>query len=754
MSDRNKLIPWLIVAGAPLVLFGPMLVRGEVLFWGTPMLQFVPWRQLAFEMLSEGVLPLWNSSLGMGAPLLANYQLGLLYPPNWLLFVTGAAWGHALLMMLHLILGGWGMIALARKLGLGPLGQTTAGLAFSLSGYLVARAWFISIDSAVAWLPWIILAVDMLVDELINGHDRKRIARSMTILGFLFALQWLAGHAQMAWYTLLGAGAWLLWRAISTKKHRLALSAMLAFLGSTVLAFALAAVQLLPTLEYTFQSQRSGGIDPELALTYSFWPWRILGLLLPDLFGNPAHGNYWGYGNYWEDAIYIGVLPICVALSAAWLAIRKRSQYNNLGRFLVALSIGAILLALGRNTFIYPFLFRHVPTFDLFQAPTRWNLLLVFALSLLAGIGIDSWKTPTGRGLYWIRLGTAGAAVIGVAAYIGTILVEGVEPSFVRAFAIAGAWLFVTGMIILFARRVGPLGVVLLVGVVLSIDLLLAGRGLNPSTTADLYQGESALYSQIEPNQRIFMPDELEQELKFEDFFRFDTFDSRVDWRWVRDSGLSNVTILDGLVSANNFDPLLPGKYVSWMESLTEVPIQERSGLLSLMNIGWLILPHENMPESVTIKKLEGAQRVWFVPQALYEPTDEVALDEVMSPDFDPSTMVILDEPFPSEYVGSSEGEVLVFDESITGEIYMDVFVEKGSWLLLSDTWFPGWRVSIDGAPTKLFRGDYAFRAIWVPPGNHIVEFAYQPPSFWLGALISMVAWIGLIIVVVRWRLD
>ena len=344
--------------------------------------------------------------------------------------------------------------------------------------------------------------------------------------------------------------------------------------------------------------------------------------------------------------------------------------------------------------------------------------------------------------------------MIGVAAYIGTILVEGVEPSFVQAFAIAGAWLFVTGMIILFARRVGSLGVVLLVGVVLSIDLLLAGRGLNPSTTADLYQGESALYSQIEPNQRIFMPDELEQELKFEDFFRFDTFDSRVDWRWVRDSGLSNVTILDGLVSANNFDPLLPGKYVSWMESLTEVPIQERSGLLSLMNIGWLILPHENMPESVTIKKLEGAQRVWFVPQALYEPTDEVALDEVMSPDFDPSTTVILDEPFPSEYVGSSEGEVLVFDESISGDIYMDVFVEKGSWLLLSDTWFPGWRVSIDGAPTKLFRGDYAFRAIWVPPGNHIVEFAYQPLSFWLGALISMVAWIGLVIVVVRWRLD
>jgi hypothetical protein len=247
---------------------------------------------------------------------------------------------------------------------------------------------------------------------------------------------------------------------------------------------------------------------------------------------------------------------------------------------------------------------------------------------------------------------------------------------------------------------------------------------------------------------------ELEKKLKFEDFFRFDTFDPGVDWRWVRDSGLSNITILDDLVSANNFDPLLPGKYVSWMESLAEVPIQERSGLLSLMNIRWLLLPDENMPESVSIQELEGAQRVWFVPQSIYEPTDEVALDEVMSPDFDPSTTVILDEPFPSEYVGSSEGEVLVFDESISGEISMDVFVEKGSWLLLSDTWFPGWRVSIDGAPTKLFRGDYVFRAVWVPAGSHVVGFTYQPLSFWLGALISVISWIGLIVMVVRWRPD
>jgi hypothetical protein len=71
----------------------------------------------------------------------------------------------------------------------------------------------------------------------------------------------------------------------------------------------LAAIQLIPTAEYLMQSQRASAVSYDLAMTYSFWPWRFLSLLAPDLFGNPAIGDYWGYGNYWEDAVYIGLAP-------------------------------------------------------------------------------------------------------------------------------------------------------------------------------------------------------------------------------------------------------------------------------------------------------------------------------------------------------------------------------------------------------------------------------------------------------------
>jgi hypothetical protein len=104
-------------------LLAPVYLTGKALFWGTPLMQFVPWWSVAWESLLDGHLPLWNPLLGMGAPLLANYQSGLLYPPNWgylLLWALGGdrlmAWGMAPFGVLHLAWAGAGMIYLARRL--------------------------------------------------------------------------------------------------------------------------------------------------------------------------------------------------------------------------------------------------------------------------------------------------------------------------------------------------------------------------------------------------------------------------------------------------------------------------------------------------------------------------------------------------------------------------------------------------------------------------------------------------------------
>ena len=72
----------------------------------------------------------------------------------------------------------------------------------------------------------------------------------------------------------------------------------------------------------------------------------------------------------------------------------------------------ALLLGLGDHTPVFPWLYRRIPTFALFQAPTRWLIWGQIALALLAGIGVHAWRRPVGRGLYWTRLGVMGGVAV------------------------------------------------------------------------------------------------------------------------------------------------------------------------------------------------------------------------------------------------------------------------------------------------------------------------------------------------------
>jgi uncharacterized membrane protein YfhO len=64
----------------------------------------------------------------------------------------------------------------------------------------------------------------------------------------------------------------------------------------------------------------------------------------------------------------------------------------------------------------------------------------------------------------------------------------------------------------------------------------------------------------------------------------------------------------------------------------------------------------------------------------------------------------------------------------------------------MADTFYPGWNAWIDGQKVPVMHADYLFRAISMPAGDHSVVFAYQPISFYLGAIISAVSWLGLIL--------
>ena len=737
---------WILVVLPALVLFGPMLITGRSLFWGTPILQFVPWREFALETIRNGHFPLWNPGLGMGAPLIANYQSAVFYPPNWVLLLTGSAWGHGLLVLLHIIWAGLGMLFLVRKLKMGVFPQMLAGITFSLSSYLVSRASFLSINAAAAWLPWILLAAHTMTRAMVQDglqRDLRRI-RPTLLLALPLALQWLAGHAQTSWYSLLLAIVWVSWFSFRQARFRGFLRAAAGFLVASLIAFAISAIQLLPTLEYLIHSQRASELSLEAAFSYSFWPWRFLSFLMPNLFGNPASGNYWGYANFWEDAVYIGTLPLLLAVLGALRGLRDK-KYSSLTQLLLFGTFFSFTFALGKNTPIFPYFFENIPTFDLFLAPTRWSLLGVFCLALLAGMGAELWLQRELVPLFWVRLGTVGSAAVSAVALLSALFMPDLQTTFVPAIATAGLWLMIFGALA-WRRRIRPNAAwPLIAGVLLAIDLVLAGVGLNPTLENNYFEGKSELSAIVDNEHRVYMPAAIEHNLKFDKTHRFDTFFPGIDWVEVRNAGLPNVTMLDGIASANNFDPLLSRWYTAWIEQLELAQQAQLPALMDLMDIGWLVVENDNPPLGIEYKQLEAHQRVRLVSNAKWVDSEEDALIEMFADGVDVQNTVILlgDAQAPAAVQAIApfaNGDFNILEDENPNHVIIEVSAAGRVWLILSDQWYPGWTVTIDDAEAEILRANYLFRGVMLPPGNHIVEFKYSPSSFNIGGLISLSA--------------
>ncbi|MDX9863800.1 MAG: hypothetical protein RBT34_03235 [Anaerolineaceae bacterium] len=753
-------LPTIFIVVVPLLLLGKTIFGGRALYWGLPALQFVPWQAYAWEQLRGGMLPLWNDLNGMGAPLLANYQLGIFYPPSWLLYACAAvggvrtlAWANTVLVYLHLVWAGLGMVRLVREIGGKSLAQTIAALAFSLSGFFVARAGFFSILWAAAWMPWIVVYASRIAspvrkDEAPGSRGVFPVPLILCVTAML-----LAGHAQISWYIALYAALWVFGGAMVHYGWKEAIFSLVRLGVSFGTAAMVSAVQLLPTAEYLMLSQRTSAVDYETAMAYSFWPWRFITFVAPNFFGNPGQGNYWGYASFHEDGVYMGLLPFLLALMtvAAQYTRKKQGRLGRmapLARFLRGVNGIGMIWGLGKFTPIFPFLFKHVPTFDMFNGPVRIMVWVVFSLALLAAVATEIlWRRPVDRGLYWTRLATAGGVAVTIGAFLGWYFLREVNVTFIQATAFAGLWGVGAGILTLLlpiestnAKR--RLMWMVAAAVWVSVDLLAAGWWINPDIDLRFYaqQSQESELSNAVGHARVYQSLSDNYRLKFNRFVRLKNYRPIEPVSTMREIGLPNINLLDGVSSANNFDPFSPQRHAEWMDMLDDLPEEELNSWLALMNVSIYQRVNPEAPRGVDYLPVDPRERLELVSCVNQVQTGEAAwqmIKEMIADEKDYCAVIEADGHL-EQFAANPNGGIILLEDA-PGRMALSVSSASGGWLVLRDTWYPGWVGRVDGERVEIYKADFLFRAVPVPAGEHLVEFKYRPKSFTIGVIFSMI---------------
>jgi hypothetical protein len=160
------------------------------------------------------------------------------------------------------------------------------------------------------------------------------------------------------------------------------------------------------------------------------------------------------------------------------------------------------------------------------------------------------------------------------------------------------------------------------------------------------------------------------------------------------------------------------------------------------------IIPVFNQDPDVNIYLNQDAlPRILFVGQAVIAPNHDAAWTAVRAEDFDPATTVILESGTPLDTQPTvSELAVLQYD---LNTVTIALATDQPGYLVLSDAYYPGWRATVDGQPAPIERANYAFRAVYVPEGQHTVQFVFDPWLWKVGLLISgitlvvLLGWVG-----------
>lgn len=702
---------------------------------------FIPQHEFVHQEILHGHFPLWDPYLDCGKPNVGSIQGALLFPINLLLMPLDPFYASGPAAFLKLFLAGLFTMLYLRLLGATDAAAFLSGLVFSLSGFMIVWLGHPQVNCAL-WLPLLLYFIEKSFPTL-PGQPANvfsgAMLRAWSGLAVTYGLMLLGGHPPTMIHITILAGVYFLFRwtqcRLAQPFCRLGM-----FVGSLAIGFLLAAPQLLPYLEYYHDSSTSMVSAALHRWATTLTPSSLLFFLFPHLAGSPTEGfedmakvlGLEHLPNFNERTGYVGILPL---LLATWAIAFRRCKFTWFYLFVI---IASLLVVFGVPPL--PALMGKLPFLcDINQ--TRLLLFVGFGIAVLAGFGWDAFSHNRDRRK--VLLVTLAFWVI---AGLATLWVwSAMEPKFheldasyrtfvLEQFLVLAGGMVATVVLVLWSGRGGHW---LLPAVCLgwtAFDLLWFGMGCNPAIPRERYYPSTPGIDWLKTDHSVF---------------RILGAGTTLVPNSAEVYGLNDVRGLD-FMAVQRYEELITGKSgdFDFYYSAASLP-----DALPLLNVKYLLLPRPMRlnPQFFELVYSDGMAIYRYTacePRALAVFDTRVSdpasiLNAVRSGRFDPQEVLLLEEP-PAAMAGTethttdtNANSSVRFTIYQADEVAIEASLPRPGFLLLLDTYFPGWIATVNGQPTKIYRADYNFRAVSLPAGESTVRFVYRPNSLRLGLALS-----------------
>jgi len=685
---------------------------------------------------------------------------------------TSIAW----YVVLHLFFGAAGTYLCCRTIGASRLTSALGGLIFAIApeNASLINAGHVMKIATISFAPWAFYFLE-------RGFQTRRLIFFLTT-AFVLALQFFNIHWQIAFYTCLCVGAYGVCRVIGImisdgQEGKRQLPRLLGMNVALLVFFlTMVSMSLLPLANWSEDTNRGvhsgsnqggGGLQVDEAMSWSLPPEELVTFAIPGFFGlsrqeageNPTNiaSYYWGRMHFTQTTDYMGLLP-WLLLPLPLLFRRDRYTWLSLGGV-----VGGILFSMGKYTPFYWLLYKFFPGINHFRVPKMMMFIPLLGVAILAARGLDLLRDGEIRKTKSFRRYLVGVCALPAA----FLLILGIET------VIAGHWIDLFADMLaqptryeqgaqLIGQRWGNL-----------VQETAVAAGISALFAAAFLMAREQKLAKAVPwiLLLLFVGDTW----RINDKFLFLTA-APAKTRGGEAPPLMKflaaqpktyrVLPLDGSDPMQYVAQRIPVVYTSnavqqmrWQQFLDSFSLV--GPMPDIINTKYLIMPNADYQQqkgqlgdrfvpvftppgsaSVVLENRAVLPKGWLVPSVAVVPDPAQRLGILQNPAFNPATVAMVESQPPFAMVEPNAAKPLpqnvkmpVYEKE---RIVVEAATPQDALLVLGEKYYKGWKATVDGKRAEIVPVDHILRGVYLSPGNHRVEFVFDPLPFKVGKLLTL----------------